>query len=90
MVRRDCRYYLRYGRDLCKHAWTENIRAEPKDLSLGCDLEGVCCLGYAPLKWKRDSLPPPEREELEADEAKEVLEWDDDESTKNELPPPAG
>lgn len=87
MLRRDCRHFLRYGgRHLCRHVWVDDIRAEPKELMLGCDSMGRCP-HYASVDWKRQALPPAERQALEQDE-ETVLEWDDDEdSTKNELPP---
>ncbi len=88
MLRRDCRHHLRHGhRDMCRHVWIENIRAEPKELSLGCDTNGRCP-HYAPATWKRSQLPETERRMLEADDVAEVLEWDDSEDTRNELPPP--
>ena len=88
MLRRDCRYALRYGaRNLCRLVWTKNICAEPKELVLGCDSDAVKCSDYAPLLWKREQLPPDEREMLDADEGKQSLDWSDSEvtTTKREV-----
>lgn len=78
MLRRDCRYSLRYAsKNFCKLVWFKNACAEPKELELGCDTDGVKCPDYAPLLWKRQQLPPDEREMLDADEKVQVLEWTD-------------
>jgi hypothetical protein len=70
MLRRDCRHHLRYGqRDLCRQVWTTDIRAEPKELTLGCDVGAKRCPDYSPVGWKRDHLTAAERAALEADEA---------------------
>ena len=96
MLRRDCKYYLRYGsRDYCRFVWTVNIGAPPQDLVIGgCDYTGRCP-NYYPLDYKRKTLPPLEQDVLASDEAAALkpatLEWDDvEEETKNELPPKEG
>ena len=69
MIRRDCRWFLVYGhRSLCKLVWVKNICAEPKELMLSCDSDNVKCPDYAPLLWKREQLPPDEREMLDAED----------------------
>jgi hypothetical protein len=68
MKRRDCRYHLTYGgNSICRFAWVKNILSKPKELTLGCDVDGVRCPNYNPLMWKREALPEVEREALEED-----------------------
>jgi hypothetical protein len=57
MIRRDCRFHLRYGaRDLCKEVWRKNILAEPKELKLGCPEN---CDDYEYASWKSTEDPNP-------------------------------
>lgn len=96
MLRRDCHYFLRYGnRNFCRFVWTKDIFASPREL-LSCDIETITegdqcsqrCPDYRAMEFKRRTLPPEERECLEADDAKtgDDLSWEDAEDTKNELP----